>query len=73
MIGVIAVLFFLMSPGVIWNYSIDQDKNLVDDKDRSPKGKNQSANKMQVATHAIAFAVIMTFAFPIIKETLGKM
>ena len=73
MIVVIAFIFWLMSPGVIYNYSIDNDKNLVDDSDRGATGKNQKANKIQVATHAVIFAVVMTFAFPIIKETLGKM
>ena len=80
MIGVIAAIFFAMSPGIFFNYSIDQDNDLVESTNRSTRSttdvsskKNQNANKVQVATHAIAFAIVMTFAFPIIKETLGKM
>ena len=71
MIAVIAAMFFFFSPGTIWNYSFvpGDGKNLVDTGDTT----GTKPNKTQLATHAIAFGVIMTFAFPIIKETLGKM
>jgi len=75
MIAAIAVLFFFASPGIIWNYSLDQDTDLVESSNRglhTDKKANRKANKVQLATHAVAFAVVMTFAFPILKSTLGK-
>ena len=79
MIAVIAGIFFSMSPGIFFNYSIDQDNDLVESTNRSTRTaadvaakRNRNAHKVQVATHAIAFAVVMTFAFPIIKETIGR-
>jgi hypothetical protein len=80
MIAVIAALFYFASPGIMFNYSIDGDNQLVDDSNRpriatgaQPPKYGTKANKIQVATHAIAFGIAMTFAFPIIKETLGRM
>jgi hypothetical protein len=65
--AVIAVLFFLASPGVIWAFP---DNNIV--RDITPPETMQQANRVNVMVHAAAFGLGMAFLFPILQATIAK-
>ena len=65
--AVIAVLFFLASPGVIWNFP---QKNIVKD---APSTIKQQANRTNVMIAALIFGIGMAVAYPFIQKTLEKM
>jgi hypothetical protein len=65
--AIIAVLFYMASPGIIWNFP---DKNIVKD---APSTITQKANRVNVMIVAVMFGVAMAVAFPLIQKSLDKM
>lgn len=56
MAAILAALFFFATPGVIWTFP---EKNLV----AGSSVENDKMNKLNAAIHAIAFGVILSFAY----------
>ena len=61
MVAIIALMFFLLSPGVIWNFP--------EDKTCSADG---TVNKINVVTHGVLFGIILVISYNFISDFVYK-
>ena len=62
--AMIAVLVFFLTPGVIWAYSFNGQKNLV----QGSSSETNKVNKMVAGTHAAVIALAIVFGYPMMSK-----